>query len=535
MERAARRPLPRPDAVHPWGASLFPGGERNRFARAECGHLISVPVSNSAFPDRISDSQAAEATLTDEQRSAVDRLLRSVGSVVTELGERFAAAGHELAIVGGPVRDALLGRPVHDIDLTTDAVPQRVLELVDGWADAVWTIGIEFGTVGLRKNGQQVEITTYRSESYQVKSRKPEVSYGDSLYGDLVRRDFTVNAMAVRLPGGEFVDPFGGLADLADRRLRTPGKAEDSFNDDPLRIMRAVRFAAQLGFSPDEGVRTAAAAMADRLRIVSAERIRDELVKLMLSPNPRVGVALMTDLGVADHVLPEIPKLKLTVDEHHRHKDVYEHSLTVLDQAIDLERARGMEPDLVLRLAALLHDIGKPKTRSFEPGGKVTFHHHEVVGASMSRNRLSALRFPKDVVNDVSKLVSLHLRFHGYGKGEWTDSAVRRYARDAGPLLSRLHILTRADCTTRNRRKAAALARAYDDIERRIERLEQEEELSKIRPDLDGNEIQEVLGIGPGPLVGQAWRFLLELRLENGPLGKEAATEALRRWAAERE
>ena len=499
----------------------------------ESGHIVSVPVSNSEFPDRISNSPTVEATLTDEQRSSVDRLLRTVDPVVTELGERFAAAGHELAIVGGPVRDALLGRPVHDIDLTTDAVPQRVLELVDGWADAVWTIGIEFGTVGLRKNGQQVEITTYRSESYQVKSRKPEVSYGTSLYEDLVRRDFTVNAMAVRVPGGEFVDPFGGLRDLADRTLRTPGKPEDSFNDDPLRIMRGIRFAAQLGFSVDEKVAAAMTAMAERLRIVSAERIRDELTKLILSPNPRLGVSLMTDLGVANYVLPEIPKLKLTVDEHHRHKDVYEHSLTVLDQAVDLERARGMEPDLVLRLAALLHDIGKPKTRAFQPGGKVTFHHHEVVGASMSKNRLTALRFPKDVVNDVSKLVSLHLRFYGYGKGEWTDSAVRRYARDAGHLLSRLHILTRADCTTRNRRKAAALARAYDDIERRIERLAKEEELSKIRPDLDGHEIQEVLGIRPGPLVGQAWRYLLELRLEHGPLGKEEATKALLRWAEE--
>ncbi|MFC7327961.1 CCA tRNA nucleotidyltransferase [Marinactinospora rubrisoli] len=494
-------------------------------------------MPNSVFsgqePGRSTGAAGAGAELTDDQRTAIGALLSAVDSVTGELGERFAASGHELAIVGGPVRDALLGRPSQDLDLTTDAVPQRILEIVDGWADAVWTVGIDFGTVGLRKGGHQLEITTYRSESYQPKSRKPEVSYGHSLHADLERRDFTVNAMAARLPGHEFVDPFGGLADLRAGLLRTPGRPEDSFNDDPLRIMRAVRFAAQLGFTLAPEVREAAAGMADRLTIVSAERVRDELTKLMLSPNPRVGIELMVDLGIARHVLPEVPKLRLEIDEHHRHKDVYEHSLTVLDQAVDLERARGMAPDLVLRLAALLHDVGKPKTRAFEEGGRVTFHHHEVVGASMSRSRLGALRFPKDVVTDVGKLVALHLRFHGYGKGEWTDSAVRRYARDAGPLLERLHVLTRADCTTRNRRKAAALARAYDDIERRIERLAEEEELNRIRPDLDGNEIQEILGIPPGPLVGRAWRFLLELRLENGPMEKDAAAEELRRWARE--
>nr|WP_308118485.1 CCA tRNA nucleotidyltransferase [Streptomonospora nanhaiensis] len=474
---------------------------------------------------------APPGRLTGEQRAAVSDLFDSIGTVLAELGELFTRGGHEIALVGGPVRDALLGRPVNDLDLTTDAVPQTILSLVDGWADAVWTVGIDFGTVGLRKGGLQLEITTYRSESYQPKSRKPEVHYGTSLYEDLVRRDFTVNAMAVRLPDREFVDPFGGLADLRARRLRTPGRPEDSFTDDPLRIMRAVRFAAQLRMSPTPEVREAAAALADRLSIVSAERIRDELTKLMVSADPRRGVELMVDLGVAEHVLPEIPKMRLEIDEHHRHKDVYEHSLTVLDQAIELERARGMAPDLVLRLAALLHDIGKPKTRAFESGGRVTFHHHEVVGASMAKHRLGALRFPKDVIADVSKLVALHLRFHGYGKGEWTDSAVRRYARDAGDLLQRLHVLTRADCTTRNRRKAAALARAYDDIERRIERLAEEEELNKVRPDLDGNEIQEILGIGPGPVVGKAWRFLLELRLENGPMEKEAAAAELRAWA----
>ncbi|WP_017595533.1 CCA tRNA nucleotidyltransferase [Nocardiopsis potens] len=489
-------------------------------------------MPNTALPGENPRPEGAPSELTADQRDAVAGVFAAIDRAARELGERFAAAGHELALVGGPVRDALLGREVHDFDLTTDAVPQRILELVDGWADAVWTVGIDFGTVGLRKDGLQLEITTYRSESYSPKSRKPEVDYGTSLTEDLRRRDFTVNAMAVRLPDRAFVDPFGGMEDLGARRLRTPGRPEDSFGDDPLRIMRAVRFAAQLGFEPVPEVREAAREMAGRLSIVSAERIRDELTKLMLSPAPRTGIEQMVELGVAQHVLPEIPRLRLEIDEHHRHKDVYEHSLTVLDQAIDLERARGMQPDLVLRLAALLHDIGKPKTRAFESGGRVTFHHHEVVGASMSKNRLSALRFPKDVVADVGKLVALHLRFHGYGKGEWTDSAVRRYARDAGDQLQRLHVLTRADCTTRNRRKAAALSRSYDDIEHRIERLSEEEELNSIRPDLDGNEIQRILGIEPGPLVGKAYRFLLELRLENGPMGAEAAEAELRTWAA---
>ncbi|SHK21361.1 poly(A) polymerase [Nocardiopsis flavescens] len=470
---------------------------------------------------------------TPAQLSAIVALVESARPVSDELGGRFAEHGRELALVGGPVRDALLGRPSHDIDLTTDAVPQRVLELVDGWAESVWTVGIDFGTVGLRKKNLQLEITTYRSESYSPKSRKPEVAYGTEIEDDLLRRDFTVNAMAVRLPMGEFVDPFGGLADLRAGVLRTPGRPEDSFSDDPLRIMRAVRFAAQLGFELAPEVAEAARDMADRLGIVSAERVRDELTKLLLSPDPRRGLGLMVDLGIAPYVLPELPKLRLEIDEHHRHKDVYEHSLTVLDQAIELEGARGHGPDLVLRLAALLHDVGKPKTRAFEGAGRVTFHHHEVVGASMTRKRLTALRFPKDVVSDVSSLVALHLRFHGYGKGEWTDSAVRRYARDAGPLLERLHILTRADCTTRNRRKAAALARSYDDIEKRIAVLAEQEELDRIRPDLDGNEIQEILGVKPGPEIGKAYRYLLELRLENGPMEKDAATEALRAWAAE--
>ncbi|MEV0400636.1 CCA tRNA nucleotidyltransferase [Actinoallomurus sp. NPDC050550] len=470
--------------------------------------------------------------MTSDHQVAVSDLLRCVTPLADEIGRRFAAAGHELALVGGPVRDALLGRPVNDIDFATDAHPDRVLEIVKGWADAVWTIGIEYGTIGLRKGDLQLEITTYRSESYDRDSRKPEVTYGTSLEGDLARRDFAVNAMAARLPGHEFVDPFGGLHDLKLKVIRTPGRPEDSFGDDPLRMLRAARFAAQLGFSVAPETVAAMKAMADRIEIVSAERIRDELSKLLLGAHPRTGIALLVDTGLAERVLPDVPKLKLEIDEHHRHKDVYEHSLIVLEQAIAQEEDG---PDLVLRLAALLHDIGKPKTRSFVDGGRVTFHHHEVVGASMTKSRLTALRYPKDVVADVSRLVELHLRFHGYGTGEWTDAAVRRYVRDAGHLLPRLHKLTRADCTTRNRRKAAALARTYDQLEERIARLQQEEELAKIRPELDGNEIQQILGIKPGPAVGKAYKFLLDVRLDRGPIGKEAASEALREWAREQE
>ncbi|HEX6470371.1 MAG TPA: CCA tRNA nucleotidyltransferase [Streptosporangiaceae bacterium] len=473
---------------------------------------------------------AVSNELTADQRKAIAELLRRVAPVADELGHRFVAAGHELALVGGPVRDALLRRAGSDLDLTTDAHPERILEIVGDWADAVWKIGIEFGTVGLRKGDYQLEITTYRSETYDPKSRKPEVLYGTSLEEDLGRRDFAVNAMAAKVPGHEFVDPFGGLTDLRRRVLRTPGRPETSFGDDPLRMLRAARFAAQLGFSVDPEVVAAMKRMAGRIEIVSAERIRDELSKLLCGARPRSGLGLLVDTGLAAHVLPELPKLRLEIDEHHRHKDVYEHTLIVLEQAIAQE---DDGPDLVLRLAALLHDIGKPKTRSFEPGGRVSFHHHEVVGAKMARHRLMELRYPKDVIADVSRLVELHLRFHGYGTGEWTDSAVRRYVRDAGHLLPRLHKLTRADCTTRNRRKAQALSRAYDDLERRIERLAQEEELAKIRPELDGNEIQEILGIRPGPAVGRAWKFLYELRLDRGIIGKEAAIQELLGWARE--
>ena len=482
----------------------------------------------SISPSDADDSSRPDPDLADATRAAVERLRQTPAA--GELAERFAAAGHTLALVGGSVRDALLGRLGDDLDFTTDARPQQVLKLVRGWAEAVWEVGIAFGTVGCQKDGYKLEITTYRSEAYDRDSRKPVVSYGDSLEGDLVRRDFTVNAMAVRLPELEFVDPHGGLADLAERILRTPATPEESFSDDPLRMLRAARFASQLRFDVAPEVVDAMHAMAGRIKIVSAERVRDELSKLLAGSDPRRGLGLLTDTGLADQILPELPRLRLEIDEHHRHKDVYEHTLTVVDQAVTLEQDG---PDLVLRMAALLHDIGKPRTRRFEPGGGVSFHHHEVVGAKMARKRLKELKYSNEFVEDVSHLVELHLRFHGYGEGEWTDSAVRRYVRDAGPMLDRLHKLTRSDCTTRNRRKAAALSSSYDALEERIARLREQEELDAIRPDLDGNQIMELLGVRPGPLVGRAYRHLLELRLDQGPLGEEGAISALRAWWAE--
>ncbi|MGI5339012.1 CCA tRNA nucleotidyltransferase [Streptomyces sp. CA-181903] len=472
--------------------------------------------------------------LSQVQRRAVSELLR-VSPVADDLAQRFRAAGFTLALVGGSVRDALLGRLGNDLDFTTDARPDDVLKIVRPWADTVWEVGIAFGTVGCRKSGFDLEITTYRSEAYDRTSRKPEVSYGDSIEEDLVRRDFTVNAMAVALPEKEFIDPHNGLEDLAARVLRTPGTPEESFSDDPLRMMRAARFAAQLDFEVAPEVVTAMEEMAGRLEIVSVERVRDELNKLVLSDHPRKGLRLMVDTGLAALVLPELPALRLERDEHHRHKDVYEHSLTVLDQAIDLEAPRGEPgggPDLTLRLAALLHDIGKPRTRRFEKDGRVSFHHHEVVGAKMTKSRMTKLKYPNELVKDVSRLVELHLRFHGYGTGEWTDSAVRRYVRDAGPLLDRLHKLTRSDCTTRNKRKAQALSQAYDGLERRIADLQQKEQLDAIRPDLDGNDIMRILDIAPGPQVGKAYQHMLELRLENGPMEHDEAVAALKEWWA---
>ncbi|MFF8946368.1 CCA tRNA nucleotidyltransferase [Streptomyces sp. NPDC014864] len=475
--------------------------------------------------------------LSQVQQRAVNELLR-VAPVADDLARRFQEAGFSLALVGGSVRDALLGRLGNDLDFTTDARPEDVLKIVRPWADAVWEVGIAFGTVGLQKQARvgdvdrcfQIEVTTYRSEAYDRTSRKPEVSYGDSIEEDLVRRDFTVNAMAVALPRMEFVDPHGGLDDLAARVLRTPGTPEESFSDDPLRMMRAARFAAQLDFEVAPEVVAAMKGMAERIEIVSAERVRDELNKLILSAHPRKGLSLLVGTGLADRVLPELPALRLESDEHHRHKDVYEHTLIVLEQAIALEEDG---PDLALRLAALLHDIGKPRTRRFEKDGRVSFHHHEMVGAKMTKKRMTALKYSNDLVKDVSRLVELHLRFHGYGTGEWTDSAVRRYVRDAGPLLTRLHKLTRSDCTTRNKRKAAALSRAYDGLEARIAELQEKEQLDAIRPDLDGNQIMEILGMKPGPAVGKAYKYLLELRLENGPMDHDAAVTALKEWWAE--
>ncbi|NEC64235.1 CCA tRNA nucleotidyltransferase [Streptomyces sp. SID9727] len=475
------------------------------------------------MPNANEDNPSA---LTQVQHRAVSELLR-VAPVADDLARRFQDAGFSLALVGGSVRDALLGRLGNDLDFTTDARPEDVLKIVRPWADSVWEVGIAFGTVGAQKHGYQIEVTTYRSEAYDRTSRKPEVSYGDSIEEDLVRRDFTVNAMAVALPEKDFIDPHDGRKDLAERVLRTPGTPEASFSDDPLRMLRAARFAAQLDFDVAPEVVAAMTEMAERIEIVSAERVREELNKLLLSAHPRKGLSLLVETGLAQQVLPELPALRLESDEHHRHKDVYEHSLTVLEQAIGLEKDG---PDLVLRLAALFHDIGKPRTRRFEKDGRVSFHHHEVVGAKMTKKRMTALKYSNEMVKDVSKLVELHLRFHGYGDGEWTDSAVRRYVRDAGPLLERLHKLTRSDCTTRNKRKAAALSRTYDGLEERIAQLKSQEELDAIRPDLDGNEIMQILGVGPGPVIGKAYAFLLELRLENGPLERDVAVAELKEW-----
>jgi poly(A) polymerase len=474
--------------------------------------------------------------LSKRHMQAAAAMLADVSPLADELGTMFAAAGHELALVGGPVRDVFLRRAPGDLDLTTDAPPERVLALVSGWADQVWTVGIEFGTVGLRKGSSTFEITTYRSEKYGRSSRKPEVKYGTSLEEDLSRRDFTVNAMAARLPGHQLVDPFGGLADLARKVLRTPGDPAASFTDDPLRILRAARFTAQLGFTVTGEVRQSMTELAGLLAPpkVSAERIQGELTRLLLSPlrgGPAAGIDLLVHTGAAEYVLPEVPRLRLESDEHFRHKDVYQHSLTVLSQAIALEPRYGLQGDLVLRLAALLHDIGKPRTRSKLPDGRVAFHHHELVGAKMTTKRLTQLRYSKEIISDVSKLVELHLRFHGY-EADWTDSAVRRYVTDAGPLLTRLHALTRADCTTRNKARAQRLESAYDELEQRIAELDEREKLASIRPDLNGDEVMAILRIPPGPVVGRALKHLLELRMEHGPLGSERAVQELLAWAA---
>ncbi|WP_076466312.1 CCA tRNA nucleotidyltransferase [Actinomyces mediterranea] len=463
------------------------------------------------------------------------RTFAALPPAILELGRIFDDAGEQIALVGGPVRDAFLGATPHDLDFATSALPDRTEEILSTWGSAVWDIGKEFGTIGARRGDITVEVTTYRTDSYEVGSRKPEVSFGDTLEGDLTRRDFTVNAMAMRLPAMVLVDPYHGLDDLAESRLRTPVTPTQSFDDDPLRIMRAARFAAQLEIDVDVDVMDAMEAMAHRLKIVSAERIRAELERLILSPAPRRGLELMVHTGVADIVLPELSNLVSTVDEHRRHKDVYEHTLTVLEQAMDLETGPDgpvPAPDFILRFAALMHDIGKPATRRFEPNGTVSFHHHEMKGAKMTRSRMKALKFDKATTEAVSKLVGLHLRFHGYGEATWTDSAVRRYIADAGDQLERLHRLTRADCTTRNRRKALMLSSAYDDLEARIDALRQQEELDAIRPDLDGDQVMEILGLRPSRAVKMALDHLMTLRMDRGPLGEEAAREELLAWWA---
>ena len=457
--------------------------------------------------------------------------IRDRAPTAFELAKRFDLANFTLALVGGSVRDALLGRLGNDLDFTTNARPDEIKKILKTFAEDIWEVGIKFGTIAARKGDTAIEITTYRSEKYQSDSRNPEVEFGDNIEGDLSRRDFTINAMAIELTGKEpqFIDPHGGVTDLLKKEIRTPGSPEDSFNDDPLRMLRAARFAAQLGFTINKSVLEAMATLADRLSIISAERIRDEFIKIMLSSNPRVGITTLVDTGLCEKFLPEIPKLRLEIDEHHHHKDVYEHTLTVVEQSMALEE-RVDGPNLVLRLAALMHDVGKPKTRALIAGGGVSFHHHEVVGSRMTKERLRQLRFDHEIVNSVAKLVFLHLRFHGYGGGEWTDSAVRRYVRDAGELLQLLHVLTRADCTTRNQKKAELLATNYDNLESRISALMEEEELLKIRPDLDGHQIMEILNVPAGPLVGKAYEFLLELRIEEGPLGEERAKDELLKW-----
>ena len=469
--------------------------------------------------------------------SAIESLTQlSKSPSVSRLAAAFADAGFELALVGGPVRDAFLGHNVHDLDFTTNALPDDIIRVLEPIAEAHWDIGRDFGTIGAQIAGEKVEITTYRADQYDGKTRKPVVAFGDSLEEDLTRRDFRVNAMAVRLPELVLVDPSGGVEDLMAGILRAPKSAEVSFTEDPLRMMRAARFSSQLGFQLDEETEWAMTEFASSIENISAERVNEELCKLLLTDKPRAGIELLVRTGIASYVLPEIPALRLEVDEHHHHKDVYEHSLTVLEQAIDLEKERhpGETADLTLRLAALLHDIGKPATRQLESGGAVSFHHHDLVGAKLSVKRMKALRFDKETTQNVARLIELHLRFFGYSDAAWSDSAVRRYARDAGELLERLHILTRADVTTRNKRKADRLSFAYDDLENRIKELSEAEEMAAVRPDLNGEEIMAILGIPAGRDVGEAYNYLLNVRLDEGPIGADLARERLLAWWANR-
>ena len=476
-------------------------------------------------------------SISENNSTASNRILSALGEsadLLKELGEKFSKNGFEISLVGGPVRDAVLGKAVKDLDLTTNAKPDEIQKCLKGWADSIWDVGIKFGTVGAKVKDYVFEITTYRTEQYEDTSRKPSVEFGKTLEEDLARRDFTINAMALRLPNFELVDIYNGLTDLNNKILRTPLDAQISFSEDPLRMLRAARFMSKLDLKPQADLVEAMKTLADRLKIVSMERINDEFNKLLLTDKPRPGIELLVETGVAEFFLPELPALKLEIDEHHHHKDVYQHSLTVLDQVIDLENKHQpqIEADLVLRIAALLHDIGKPKTRKFEGEGRVSFHHHEVVGARLAKKRLEKLRYSNEIIEQVCLLIELHLRFHGYGDGKWTDSAVRRYVRDAEEQLIRLHKLTRADCTTRNEVKAEKLRNAYNDLEQRIVELSKQEELKSMRPELDGAEIMKVLGIKPGPEVGKAYQFLLDLRLDKGILGIDKATEELKTWWA---
>ena len=462
---------------------------------------------------------------------ALENLQRNTQNpLLDRLGALFEAAGFELALVGGPVRDAILGRVAPDLDFTTSASPDEILKLLKPISSATWDIGRAFGTIAAQIGEEKVEITTYRADSYDSETRKPTVEFGTNLEDDLVRRDFTVNAMALRLPSRTFVDPHSGLRDLLFSTVKTPSKPEISFSDDPLRMMRAARFASQLGFEIEPETFEAMVSMRERISIISMERVRDELSKLLLSSNPRPGLEALVDSGIASIVLPELPALRLELDEHHHHKDVYQHTITVVEQAIDYEKDYGLSNDLVLRLAALLHDIGKPATRRLEPGGAVSFHHHDVVGAKLAKKRLQELRFDNDTIKAVAKLIELHLRFFGYSDQQWSDSAVRRYVRDAEDQLVRLHALTRADVTTRNRRKADRLAHAYDDLEQRIKILQEQEELDSLRPELDGAAIMELLGLRPGPEVGQAYKYLMEIRLDEGEIGRAEAEKRLLSW-----
>jgi poly(A) polymerase len=476
-------------------------------------------------------------SISENNSTASNRILSALGEsadLLKELGEKFSKNGFEISLVGGPVRDAVLGKLVKDLDLTTNAKPEEIQKCLKGWADSIWDVGIKFGTVGAKVKDYVFEITTYRTEQYEDTSRKPSVEFGKTLEEDLARRDFTINAMALRLPNFELVDIYNGLTDLNNKILRTPLDAQISFSEDPLRMLRAARFMSKLDLKPQADLVEAMKTLAERLKIVSMERINDEFNKLLLTDKPRPGIELLVETGVAEHFLPELPALKLEIDEHHHHKDVYQHSLTVLDQVIDLETKHQpqIKADLILRIAALLHDIGKPKTRKFEGEGRVSFHHHEVVGARLAKKRLEKLRYSNEIIEQVCLLIELHLRFHGYGDGKWTDSAVRRYVRDAEEQLIRLHKLTRADCTTRNDAKAEKLRNAYNDLEQRIVELSKQEELKSMRPELDGAEIMKVLGIKPGPEVGKAYQFLLDVRLDKGIIGIDKATEELQTWWA---